>query len=299
MRIADQLGSFTAALVAVDPAGAETVVVEWSFDVVAKPPFEISSLVRFQGQQETSGNWLERTQAQAILEPVQNSLYSTNTLYRFGAVDLSSSTIHNPSGGIGSITFTTENAPPGFFLDPLTGEIQGLASRPGEYAMQVFGLNGSNAKALAQTIHMAFDDNDSVNSSNGPRGRGCLNGGAIVDAVPFNDEFGCDCSGSSFTGTNCGEARPCLNGVFINGACSRFEPAFRSSRVLQPPEDMSMYLFSGGNANVPQRNGSEILAVGVTFRIAPLELDLEATNFSRGHQRHTLFACECPSGLFH
>jgi hypothetical protein len=46
---------------------------------------------------------------------------------------------------------------------------------------------------------------DFLNEANGPNGELCMNGGIVVDTIPFDHEFTCDCSETIYTGDNCQE----------------------------------------------------------------------------------------------
>ena len=46
---------------------------------------------------------------------------------------------------------------------------------------------------------------DFLDEANGPRGEHCMNGGAVVDTIPFDQEFTCDCSETIYIGANCEE----------------------------------------------------------------------------------------------
>ena len=44
---------------------------------------------------------------------------------------------------------------------------------------------------------------DTDDPANGPNGMGCAQGSIVVDEIPFDTKFHCDCSGTTFIGDNC------------------------------------------------------------------------------------------------
>ena len=91
-------------MLAVDPAGATAELEKITFVVSPKPKFTIESIRRTEG---------ETPNAEYILEPDPNFIYSVNKIYRFGMVDPDASEFSNLAGGAAeTVTYTIEGQLP-------------------------------------------------------------------------------------------------------------------------------------------------------------------------------------------
>ena len=208
-------GFYVGELRARDEGGKTVVLKQWSFEVKERQAFAIHSISHNNGS--IAG-------AEYILEPDNATTYSANKLYNFGPIDVNASDIRNAPGGSSSVTYTIEGAPPGFFIDPPTGEIQGSATAPGSFAMVIYGVDKSGAKAVAEAIEITLKYDDVAIPANGPNNETCMNGGTPEDATPFDQKFTCDCGSTQFGGDNCKDVRACDGGAFgSDNVCRRFQ----------------------------------------------------------------------------
>ena len=91
-------------------------------------------------------------------------------------------------------------------IDSSTGQMliqPRLASAGGEYTAELQVRDGARpAQTFANWTIAPRRHVDSDDVTNGPNGRGCVNG-APLDRIEFDLQYACDCSGTEFTGDNC------------------------------------------------------------------------------------------------
>lgn len=125
---------------------------------------------------------------------------------------------HAPFGNITDgdrgLTFSATEIPPGVLLDPRSGLLRGSPEqKPAtlgghiRYNTTVSVGDGKGQTAIVTKcpIEVRFADRD--HSKNGPNGRGC-GPGRVVDLIPFDRQFDCDCSDTAYSGINCDNPRP-------------------------------------------------------------------------------------------
>jgi hypothetical protein len=271
-------------VVATDKSGV-TVEVE-EITLTAQPKLEFS----IYGISHQNGSIAG---AEYILEPDNTTTYSANKLYNFGPIDVNASDIRNAPGGSSSVTYTIEGAPPGFFIDPPTGEIQGSATAPGSFAMVIYGVDKSGAKAVAEAIEITLKYDDVAIPANGPNGEACMNGGTPEDTTPFDQEFTCDCGSTQFSGDNCKDVRACDGGAFgSDNVCRRFQ-LVTEPRVTNADAENVRYI----NPDIDDDDSTKV-TVGELFRIAGRRVAPE-TNVSSGNASDITFSLVgAPEGFY-
>jgi len=165
--------------------------------------------------------------------------------------------------------------PPGFFLDPATGEIQGAATSNGNYTMVVSGVDGAGAKAYGESIQIFLQFDDTANDERGPNGAGC-NGGQKVDKTPFDGVFTCSCP-ETRTGDNCEDPVTCPDNTkqYVSTAvCRNFELdlAKRDRTAESEAADKDLYIDPDDSETVKHQNGATRVEVDQTFLISPRKL---------------------------
>ena len=105
--------------------------------------------------------------------------------------------------------FSLEHAPKGFLVDPSTGQIEVRveddlpAPRASvSYNATLFAIDGLGARAVVEHLPIEIRMADGDVAANGPGGEPCKHG-AVVDTIPFNYKFRCDCTETKFYGVNC------------------------------------------------------------------------------------------------
>ena len=134
-------GNFSLYLLVVDMAGAavgvglpaeldQVVVKRWDFSVVGKPDFNVISYARKTKDlpKVAGGEAPFITSAKVGLVDC-----TVGTIYHFAPIDPAALVYEYASGGDeAQIRFTIRNPPPGFFIDPDTGELQGNPQPTGD-----------------------------------------------------------------------------------------------------------------------------------------------------------------------
>ena len=90
-------------------------------------------------------------------------------------------------------------------VDTSTGQVL-IRARDGsvgvEYTAELVAIDGKRNLTIASWMIAPKRRPDTFDVTNGPDGRACVNG-APIDAVEFDSQYECDCSGTDFTGDNC------------------------------------------------------------------------------------------------
>lgn len=156
-------GNFTVFLVAEDGAGGgvglpahldQVIVKRWSFTVVGKPDFAVISYSRAAADTlppiaageapYLGGNTIGRIEC------------VVGTMYHFAPINRTTLVSEYASGGVGAtIRFTIRNPPPGFFIEPSTGEVQGnpqAASAGKTYTSALLAVDPAGQEAVLETI---------------------------------------------------------------------------------------------------------------------------------------------------
>jgi serine/threonine protein kinase len=154
--LADDSTAGTATALGLPPQLDQVIVKRWDFIVVGKPDFAVSTYTR---------------EAAATLPPVgagEDPYITTarvgsincvvGTMYHIAPINASKASLvySHASGGEGTkIRFTIRNPPPGFFIEPSTGEIQGnpQASSAGEtFTSTLLAVDAGGQEAVLETI---------------------------------------------------------------------------------------------------------------------------------------------------
>lgn len=130
--------------------------------------------------------------------------------YRFAPINVSSGGgfIDGGEDAHYEVTFglrwLNASSPRGFFIDGVTGEVVAtIPSSVGYYVASVEALNPRTQPLTLYSILFEFRPADTTIATNGPNRQDCI-GGTRVDRIPFDDQFTCDCTGTTLTGANCG-----------------------------------------------------------------------------------------------
>lgn len=152
-------------------------------------------------------------------------------------------------GDFKDITFTLLGAPDGFFVQPATGKAFGQfgdEARGRNYTVILAAVDKAGVQVEVERLELSdqYRDTDVIDGrSNGPHKRGCLNGAAKVDEVPFDGEFTCKCT-ALFSGDNCETLETLadcnLGEIKSEGLCIKCAPGSTASEsqqacVLSPP----------------------------------------------------------------
>lgn len=158
-------GKFTMWLLVEDEAGSaskqglpneldQAVVKQWSFEVVGKPDFEVVEYARVRsGLSDPSPG----TAAYITRDKVGTVECTVGTTQRIAPVNLATFVSKYASGGANAkIRFTIENPPPGFYIDPSSGEIQGNpdpSSVGKDLASTLVAVDSAGASAALELMH--------------------------------------------------------------------------------------------------------------------------------------------------
>lgn len=183
-------GSYTFSLLAVDKTGQTQTVEVYTFAVEQRGQFAVLNYIR----KSNEGNDSSYT------DPTTTTTYAVGNTYRFSSIEIKE--VEHTADAIKDITFIVDNAPPGFLIDPSDGYIQGTPHAPGVYSMELYAVDRKSNRATIETIALDVQNEDRVLPTNGPHGVGCLHG-AVVDDIPFDGRFVCNCSGTIYEGDNC------------------------------------------------------------------------------------------------
>ena len=192
--------TFTAVLYGKDVGSAEAEVKRWRFAVRARPTFRVAAYTRVATPLPTQGA--------AVVAPVINVTARSKTpfvvgeAFRFAPVTLTSV----DHAEIAACTFTIRGDTEGIFVNPKTGEVQGLAVAEGQARFILEAIDAHGARDVVEAATLTFQYRDTSNPANGPSNRTCSHNGRAVDGVAFDRAFTCNCGGTAFTGPNCEDA---------------------------------------------------------------------------------------------
>eukprot|EP00039_Didymoeca_costata_P014406 m.232350 g.232350 ORF g.232350 m.232350 type:complete len:1363 (+) comp16017_c1_seq17:341-4429(+) len=97
----------------------------------------------------------------------------------------------------------SSNEPGKFFVDQ-NGNSLARTENSGTFHGELLAIDSFSAElAVVKNWTFRVLPRDTTNSSNGPNGYGCQNGGLVIDNVPFDEQFTCECNDTQFTGLNC------------------------------------------------------------------------------------------------
>ena len=163
-------GEFAVYLIVDDAAGSaaafglpnrldQAVVKTWTFTVTGKPDFVVDSYRR-----TTEGlDDVNIGDAPYIIKTAVGSIKCVvGRTYHVAPIAYSSLLYQHASGGDGAnIKFTVRNPPPGFFIDPETGEIQGTPKPVGDdgvtqYTATLLAIDPAGAQAVLEEIEITI-----------------------------------------------------------------------------------------------------------------------------------------------
>ena len=109
----------------------------------------------------------------------------------------------------GTFQFSLVDAPPGFLVDPATGQIEARA-RVGpdtprgklDFMASLYAVDSFGDRAVIQVLQIEIRHADTEFAANGPGGSDCENG-KQVDVIKFDFRYTCNCEETRFVGTNC------------------------------------------------------------------------------------------------
>ena len=188
--------TFTAVLHGKDAGSAEAEVKRWRFTVRARPAFRVAAYTR--------GGTPLPMQGTAVA-PVINVTARSRTpfvvgeAFRFAPVTLTKVENADPA----ACTFTIRGDTAGIFVNPVTGEVQGLTGAAGQAHFILEAMDEHGARDVVETATLIFQHRDTAQPANGPNNRTCSNAGRKVDGVAFDRTFTCNCAGTAFAGPNC------------------------------------------------------------------------------------------------
>jgi hypothetical protein len=143
----------------------------------------------------------EQLDASEYIDPKARAApYAAGNTYRFASITLEK--VVNTNDAPADIGFTLEGAPPGFLIDPTDGYVQGLSLTAGVFNVSLVAVDSQNSKAIIESFEVVIKNKDTDNAAFGPGGRDC-EFGKRYDATPFDQEFACNCTGTSYSGANC------------------------------------------------------------------------------------------------
>jgi hypothetical protein len=190
----EEAGVYTMSTHAVD-AGGQTVEVEsLTFNVQERAQFRVVNYVR-------APSAAKQLSASEYVDPITHTTpYAVGDTYRFASIILEK--VENTDDSLADISFTIEGAPPGFLIDPADGYIQGSPLMVGSHTVSLVAVDSQNYKTVVETFTVNVQMKDTDSPSFGPNGAGCAFG-QPVDADRFDQMFTCDCTSTSYTGSNC------------------------------------------------------------------------------------------------
>jgi len=164
-----RVGNFSMYLIANDGAGTaadvglpsefdQVVLRRWDFNVVGKPNFKVVSYNRVQRDELAKGSDTDAPYVASDRIGLVNC--TVGITYRIAPIDKTTFAYQYASGGVGAkVRFTIRNPPPGFFIDPETGEIQGKPQsesvRTDPYTSTLLAIDAGGGEAVLETIQFA------------------------------------------------------------------------------------------------------------------------------------------------
>ena len=184
---------YTGKLVGRDQEGAETVLKRFTFVVKMRPEFTVKH-VRRKTSNSTAAKEVVTNVTQRALEP-----FAVGKAFQFAPIALlnvkhAKNVTYTIKGGATSADI---------FINPTTGEVQGLVDAEANHTFILEAINEFNAVTVIERATLQFRKKDVEFPKHGPGGSDCANGKA-VDNIAFDEDFVCDCSATRFSGPNCG-----------------------------------------------------------------------------------------------
>jgi serine/threonine protein kinase len=306
-------------LIAVDAGGQKQVVENYTFLVTVRDDFRVASYEYYIPEARSESAYAFSTTNDTSIDNdpchppgptdlctralskqpyfgirnVSEAVVSYQTLYAGVTVSLPPiNQIRASNNASSKFTFTMIDAPPGFFIDPQTGELVGVprlnrtskADEDNQYITTLFAVDRSGGKAPLETIQFTvipnFDYVDVDTPNRGPNNKVCEHG-TIRDGDPFDNKYTCDCTNTMYQGENCeiSKNQECaINQALVGGYCSSpFQLAVNraGNRTAGGPEFTD-----------PQTMHATYYTVRefASYRIAPLAIDDVRTNYSIRNQ---------------
>ena len=200
---------YTAELRARDEAGAEASVQKWSFTVEKRPQFRVLGYSRNaeSSSRSSSGTEIVHNMTQRVRAP-----FAAGSAFRIPATNLTE--VENADARTCTFTLNGNASSAGLFINPATGEVQGLIEEEGFYQMTLIARAKHGAEAILEDVVFDVRRTDTDLSENGPGRMGCGNNGEAVDEPDkrFDGKFTCKCD-SRFQGANCELEAPASTGA--------------------------------------------------------------------------------------
>ena len=231
----ENIGIFTARLVATDAAGSQAVLYEWEFQVVLQPNFAVLD----NWKDEWRNDVLNSTASTTINLTAYQTIYAKGKTYDLDGPPDSSDKMKifkdAAEDDFESITYSMEfdevasarpapgpllcgpvksggkgggkhparcpphlkkvTSKPGKFFVSKEGRVIAMPQNEGAYTGHLIAKDASGARAEVKNWKFKVMPDDKDVPSNGPSGRACQNRGAKVDLRPFDQIFSCDCTG--------------------------------------------------------------------------------------------------------
>jgi hypothetical protein len=139
-----------------------------------------------------------------VFTPLTRAKWAIGSTYEMHVANIS---LPRTAGGdtfnVSDVKFQLDPNPAGFFVDGDTAAMLGKPPSPLNVTSVLRATVDGTLSANLQTIVFEFLFADVENTAFGPGGAGCLNGGAPVDTVEFDNAFTCNCVDTGHFGSNC------------------------------------------------------------------------------------------------
>jgi hypothetical protein len=151
------------------------------------------------------------------------NFYTVDEVYRIAPLPLIEELSEYSTGSKADLTYRMKGAPPGFFLNPTTGELMGSfapfepvsGEKTFDILMEV--VDAGKAVRPLETLTMVVRYQDTSIPVYGPNQQACAHGIAVDDGHLFDQKFACDCKNTQFVGALCTEVGPNNRTCGING----------------------------------------------------------------------------------
>ena len=226
-----------------DAAGAEAVVQRWGFTVRRRPKFEVLGYrwgmvdlpgTASEGAGEGAGGGAgegaaspgggpgDEREGEAVASRAGRP-FAVGEAFHFAPVTLTS--VANETDAA-KCTFTLHyegKAARGVFINPTSGEIQGLVRTEETYNVSLIAIDEHGASFKLDTVELDFRHRDVTNPANGPGGAGCVRGqGTAVDLPSLDDLDDLDPAGAA--GLGLAGAAGAAGAVGRNASTTRTDP---------------------------------------------------------------------------
>lgn len=153
-------------------------------------------------------------------DQMKSTFYTVNHTYRISPYKILDTTVYS-IGNKSNLTYNMISYAEGFFLNPITGEMQGsfapFLPRTETRVINITlkAVDGGGAEQVVEALKMRVRYKDADVPEYGPNNQTCKHG-KLIDDVEFNKHFNCDCSDTPYAGSTCSEvgpnSKPCFNG---------------------------------------------------------------------------------------